>query len=114
MFVTPPDILKEFFSKKQQSRFIHPLFFDSPIFGNCEQVYFPSETRPAPRITNQGTMYSDLDSKTAHPDSWKELMVFSLGDSLCLKFRPQSASCDAMLTTKAESGESIAYCRISC
>ena len=95
---------QELFTKKQQPRLIHPLFFSSPIFGNCKEVYFPNETRLLPKISYQGSINSDLDSKTAHPDSWKKLMslIDGLGDSLCFKFRSKSASCDAMLTTKAE------------
>ena len=78
-----------------------PAFFDTPIFGNCDDIAFSMCTRPIPKITASGSCSSDLDSATAKPDSWGALLekIDALGD-VCLKPLPKSASSDGFLITK--------------
>ena len=51
-----------------------PLYFNTPIFGNC-LVTFSSTTRLMPKITESGNHISSLQSLTAHPENWKDLLA---------------------------------------
>ncbi|KAF0737478.1 hypothetical protein Ae201684P_006338 [Aphanomyces euteiches] len=90
------------FSVKSQPRLVMPEFFDSPIFGSCDDLAFSTFTQPMPKITSNGSRFPNLHSSTASPDRWKVLLdrIALLGD-VCLKPLPKSASSDAFLVTKA-------------
>ena len=43
---------QELFSSHQQPSKIHPLFFDTPVFGSLSGLSFSIVTRQIPKITN--------------------------------------------------------------
>jgi hypothetical protein len=80
-----------------------PLFFDTPIFGKCP-VSFSTNTRLMPKITTNSNKHASvsLDSLTAHPEKWKELLplIEDLGE-ICIKPMPASSSSDCFLFANA-------------
>jgi hypothetical protein len=90
----PMDVLPEFFNQSQR-------------FGRCRDVSFANDTRQLPKITTNGNKYPKLDSQTADPTAWPQLlqnieakMAQELLTSVCLKPLPKSSSSDALLMTQ--------------
>ena len=89
-----------FSSSKKPSLALQP-FFDTPIFGNLENLRFSRNTLPLPKITEQGKSNPNLYSETATPDSWPALLsMIDNMDSISLKPKSKSASSDAFLISK--------------
>ncbi|KAJ3242761.1 hypothetical protein HDU77_010687 [Chytriomyces hyalinus] len=80
-----------------------PAFFRTPKFGQYKSVQFGDMVRSIPKITDKGSKSPELDSSTAHPNSWRQLLGFLESEPIpiCLKPLPKSASSDCILIGRA-------------
>ncbi|KAG9414685.1 hypothetical protein AC1031_008090 [Aphanomyces cochlioides] len=93
---------QEALSTKSQPRLAMPDFFDTPIFGSCEDVAFSMSTRPMRTIDSNENIFLDLHSPTASLERLTTLqeMTTSLRD-VCLKTLSKSAWSGGLFVTKA-------------
>ena len=101
---------QEMFSAPRRPSDVLPSFFDSPVFGCCENLVFDDGLRPMPQILPKGQGGS-LRSPTAPPSAWPDILrEMEKSISLCLKPPLRSASPDALfLGTVRKSSEDFRY-----
>ncbi|KAJ3209671.1 hypothetical protein HDU82_000356 [Entophlyctis luteolus] len=96
---------QEIFSQEpKEPRLVLPAFFGTAKFGNYKAVSFSAFVRPMPKITHAGSASPSLDSNTAHPDCWPQLLSLIGVEPICLKPLSKSASCDGFLMGTAICG----------
>ena len=101
---------QEIFSAPRRPSDVLPSFFDTPVFGCCENLVIDDGLRPMPQILPEGRGNS-LSSPTAPPRAWPGILrEMEKSKSLCLKPLLHSASPDALFVgTVRKSSEDFRY-----
>ena len=101
---------QEIFSAPRRPSDVLPSFFETPVFGCCENLVIDDGLRPMPQILPDGRGDS-LSSPTAPPSAWPGILrEMEKSKSLCLKPPLRSASPDALFVgTVQKSSEDFRY-----